>query len=63
MHGNGMFWFTSGDTYLGEFRNGELHGAGMMSVTDDETGKKQVFSGYFCHNKYVGDEVVDDDST
>ncbi|CAJ1966034.1 unnamed protein product [Cylindrotheca closterium] len=63
MHGNGMFWFTSGDTYLGEFRNGELHGAGMMSVTDEETGKKQVFSGYFSRNKYVGDEVVDDDST
>ncbi|KAL3943501.1 MAG: hypothetical protein SGBAC_002426 [Bacillariaceae sp.] len=63
MHGNGMFWFTSGDTYLGQFQNGELHGAGMMSVTDDETGTKQVFSGFFCHNKYVGDEVVDDDST
>eukprot|EP00980_Cylindrotheca_fusiformis_P003224 scaffold733_cov97-Cylindrotheca_fusiformis.AAC.7 len=79
MHGNGIFWFDSGDVYLGEFRNGELDGIGAMSIAatagtttttstatanmDDgsSTTKKQVFTGYFQHNEFLGEDLAEDD--
>ena len=60
MHGNGVFWFTSGDLYLGQFQNGQLHGVGMMSVTLEGTDARQIFKGYFRQNEFVGQEKVDD---
>lgn len=55
MHGNGMFWFSSGDVYLGGFSNGELNGVGTMSITTN--GKeKQVFTGHFHRNAFVGEK-------
>jgi hypothetical protein len=57
MHGYGMFWFTSGDLYLGGFSNGELDGVGTMSITTGED--KQVFTGYFHRNEFVGEELIE----
>jgi hypothetical protein len=56
MHGNGVFWFTSGDLYLGRFCDGQLHGVGMMSVKLETNGVKQIFKGYFRYNEFVGQE-------
>jgi hypothetical protein len=56
MHGNGVFWFTSGDLYLGRFFDGQLHGVGMMSVKLETNGVKQIFKGYFRYNEFVGQE-------
>ena len=53
MHGNGTFWFTSGDVYLGQFRNGELHGFGIMSMTSTLDGVKKIFKGNFRYNKFL----------
>jgi hypothetical protein len=57
MHGNGMFWFTSGDLYLGGFSNGKLDGIGTMSITIGED--KHVFTGYFHRNEFVGEELIE----
>ena len=53
MHGNGVFWFTMGDVYLGQFLHGHLHGLGMMSVRmeNDET---HILKGFFHWNEFVG---------
>lgn len=63
MHGNGCFWFTTGDLYLGQFWNGMLHGVGVMSVIieneNGQGGEKKIFKGYFRNNEFVGDERVD----
>ncbi len=49
---NGMGMITSpvGDSYAGEFHNGEIDGAGKMLYVN---GKVQV--GYWRHNKYIGE--------
>jgi len=53
MHGNGTFWFDSGDVYLGQFEDDMLHGVGIMSIQMDD-GSKQVLKGRFRCNEYVG---------
>jgi hypothetical protein len=30
MHGNGAFWFTTGDLYIGQFSDGQLNGIGAI---------------------------------
>jgi hypothetical protein len=52
-----MFWFTSGDLYLGGFSNGKLDGIGTMSITIGED--KHVFTGYFHRNEFVGEELIE----
>ncbi len=57
--GNGVFWFTTGDMYLGRFFNGQLHGIGAMSIhTSFGDEKKQIFKGYFRNNEFLGEEEV-----
>jgi hypothetical protein len=68
MNGNGVFWFNTGDLYLGEFCCNSLHGCGMLSImVEDEidsqtnevlTWKKEILAGYFCWNEYVGTQPV-----
>jgi acetone carboxylase gamma subunit len=60
MDGNGVFWFTTGDLYLGQFCEGRLHGIGAMSITSED-GTKQIVKGYFRYNEFVGEE--EDDTT
>jgi hypothetical protein len=71
MHGNGVFWFNTGDLYLGEFRSGNLHGCGMLSINvEDEidlethevvSWSREVLKGYFRWNEYVGTTPPPDD--
>jgi hypothetical protein len=60
MHGNGVFWFNTGDVYLGQFSEGYLHGVGCMTIHMDD-GSKQVLRGFFRKNEYVGTENIPDD--
>ncbi len=53
IHGNGVFWFNTGDVYLGQFSEGHLHGAGAMAIKADD-GSKKVLRGFFQKNEYVG---------
>jgi hypothetical protein len=63
-NGNGVFWFNTGDLYVGQFAGGNLHGCGMLSIVvdenvDEETGEvlsysKEILKGYFRWNEYVG---------
>jgi len=59
MHGNGIFWFTSGDLYLGQFSDGCLHGVGAMSVMLGEGDVKQVFRGTFHKNEFISHQSMD----
>jgi len=69
MHGNGVFWFDTGDLYLGQFYSGNLHGCGVLSLTveeeiDEETGNvlawsNETLKGYFKWNEYIGTEPID----
>jgi hypothetical protein len=67
MHGNGVFWFNTGDLYLGEFNSGNLHGCGMLSIwvqdddemdveTNEVSWSKEVLKGYFRYNEYIGSD-------
>jgi hypothetical protein len=68
MHGNGVFWFNTGDLYLGEFCCNSLHGCGMLSIMiedeiDEKTNEvlnwnKEILKGYFHWNEYVGVKPV-----
>jgi hypothetical protein len=51
-HGNGVFWFSSGDVYLGQFLRGDMHGVGVLAV--QEGGSRQILRGFFYHNEFVG---------
>lgn len=53
MHGNGVFWFETGDVYLGQFAEDYLHGVGAMAIKTDD-GSKQVLRGVFRKNEYIG---------
>jgi hypothetical protein len=53
MDGNGVFWFDSGDIYIGQFKCDMLHGVGIMAV-EIEDGSKQILKGRFRRNEYVG---------
>ena len=53
MHGNGVFWFDSGDVYLGQFEDDMLHGVGVMTIQMDD-GSKHVLKGRFRCNEFVG---------
>jgi hypothetical protein len=59
MHGNGAFWFITGDLYIGQFSDGQLHGFGAMSIqTSSCDKKKQIFKGVFRNNQFLGEEEV-----
>ena len=53
MHGNGVFWFDSGDVYLGQFEDDMLHGVGVMTI-QLEDGSKHVLKGEFRCNEFIG---------
>jgi hypothetical protein len=54
MMGNGVFWFESGGMYMGEFREGQLHGVGCLCIEVD--GAKSLFRGNFLYNEFVGQD-------
>lgn len=66
MNGSGVFWFNTGDLYLGQFNNGNLHGCGALSIMveeewDETTGEvlewsREILKGYFRWNQYVGSD-------
>lgn len=60
IHGNGVFWFNTGDMYLGQFSEGYLHGVGCMTIQMDD-GSKQVLRGFFYKNEYIGTDNIPDD--
>lgn len=61
LHGNGAFWFTTGDIYLGQFVEGQMHGIGVMAIRTSD-GSRQILRGFFRQNEFVGpgDDTSDD---
>ena len=55
-HGNGKMTFKDGDTYEGEYMNGERHGQGTEMIGDswDDEIVSTVYVGTFHHNQRHG---------
>lgn len=52
-HGNGVYTYSNGMVYDGEFRNGEKDGEGKMTVAIINN-QDSVLTGFWAKDKYVG---------
>ena len=58
-HGPGTLRFLNGDLYLGEFKEGEMHGVGAFNHVGSDQGKNQTFTGIFDRNEYCGNSKLE----
>ena len=55
MHGQGSYFYTNGNVYVGNYFNGYKHGYGIITYSSGEK-----FSGYFKNNLRHGKGTFSD---
>ena len=52
--GNGVLRFLNGDLYIGDFRNGQMHGEGVFYSRRSVRSNLEIRRGIFQSNEFVG---------